>query len=93
MKFNKEDLVELTDCSEGKGFGDFTLMEVVLVDTSRWSIIYEMVFKYKDNYYRSSYSRGATECQDEPPYEYAPEEVECPEVIPVETTVTKWVKK
>ena len=63
-------------------------------DTSRWSIIHEMVFKDKveNKFYSVSYSEGATECQDESPFEYEPADVECDEVVPKEVVVTKYVK-
>lgn len=60
-----------------------------MVDTSRWSIIYEMIFKYNDKFYRTCYSVGATETQDESPWEYE-DEVDCFEVHQVEKTVLVW---
>lgn len=55
-----------------------------IVDTTRWSGIYELVIKVlaTGKYYRSSYSLGLTESQDEEPYEYG--EVLFEEVEPVE---------
>ena len=59
-----------------------------IVGSGRWSIHYERVFKHDDRFWMTTYRRGATECQDESPYEYEPDEVECVEVFPVERTVT-----
>lgn len=85
MKFEKEWLKDLV-------WGDIpkeeaTVVEKELVDTSRWSNIYEIVFKVEDKFYSSSYSVGATEMQDEQPYEYDDDEIECCEVVPVEKTI------
>lgn len=85
MKFNKEDLVELLD---GGSHGDFEEIENNLYDASRWSLIYNLVFKFKDKYYQTEYSVGATESQDESPFEYEPDEIECREVVPTQQTVT-----
>lgn len=55
---------------------------------SRWSIQYEEVFRHDDGkFYKTTYSVGATEMQDECPYEYEGEQVECPEVFPVTKTI------
>lgn len=71
---------------------NFELVHQELVDTSRWSHIYERVYKDLDTgkFWHTSYSTGATECQDEPPYEYEGDEVEFVEVVPVEHTVVKY---
>lgn len=55
---------------------------------SRWSVHYERVFKYEGRFFLTTYSRGATESQDESPYEYDGEQIECVEVFPRETVVT-----
>lgn len=59
-----------------------------IVDTTRWSICYERVFKHDGKFYMTDYSVGATENQDEHPYEYEGDMIECKEVFPVEKTVT-----
>ena len=61
------------------------------VEHTRWSVIYEAVFYHKptDKHYSLSWGVGATESQDERPFEYdepEPEEVELREV-----TEKKWV--
>lgn len=50
-----------------------------IVDTSRWSIIHELIFRHEGKLYRTDYRVGATEQQDESPWEYE-KEVECIEV-------------
>ncbi|ATO52133.1 hypothetical protein BrL25_19035 [Brevibacillus laterosporus DSM 25] len=61
-----------------------------IVDQSRWSIHHDIIFKWIDGkYYSTGYSVGATECQDERPWEYE-NEVECTEVHQVEKMVKVW---
>jgi hypothetical protein len=47
--------------------------------TSRWSEHHYIVFEFDGKFYGTSYSCGATEMQDESPWEYV-EEVECDEL-------------
>jgi len=61
-----------------------------IIDRSRWSVHYEMIFQVGDKFYRSWYRIGATEMQDESPYEYDEDEIECPEVHKVEKVVEVW---
>lgn len=60
---------------------------------SRWSVHHRRVFKVGDAYYSTTYSIGATESQDESPYQYDDEEIECPEVVPVSQMVTTYEAK
>jgi hypothetical protein len=79
MKFKKDELIKLVD-------GDSTelkLIEDKIIDRSRWSIDYELVFEYDGLLYRTYYSMGATEEQDEGPFEFSPEEIECEMVVKV----------
>lgn len=61
-----------------------------VVDNSRWSIQHEIIFEYEGKFYRTSYSVGATEQQDEGPWEYD-DTVECTEVEQKEVLVKQWV--
>ena len=61
-----------------------------IIDTTRWSIVHEIVFEDKGKFYQTAYSEGATECQDERPWEYE-DEIECMEVEWKEVKVKKWV--
>jgi len=83
MKFKKEDLIE-------KMYTDDVIKDDV-VENTRWSIIHEWVFRHEGKFYESTYSCGATESQDESPYEYDDDEIECPEVELREVTVKKWM--
>lgn len=59
---------------------DWVSIEEDIVDTTRWSNIYEGIFQHipSQKYYKMWWSVGATESQDEQPFEYddpAPVEV------------------
>lgn len=90
MKFNKEMLANIAydDCPDG-----FKKVEDNIKETSRWSVHHTMVFKFEGKFYTSHYSVGATEMQDESPYEYDGDGegmVECTEVIQVEVPTKVW---
>jgi len=63
-----------------------------IYDTSRWSNLFSGVFKHlpTDKYYEFCWSQGATECQDEQPFEYE-KEVEPILVEKQIVQVEKWV--
>ena len=61
-----------------------------IVNTTRWSIIHEIVFEDNGKFYMTTYSAGATECQDEIPWEYD-DEIKCTEVELKEVKVKKWI--
>jgi hypothetical protein len=63
-----------------------------ITDTSRWSIHHKIVFEHEGKFYQTHYSEGATEQQDERPWEYE-EEIDCVEVELKEVKVMKWVPK
>lgn len=66
---------------------DFELISKEITDTSRWSIFYENIYKRISDgkFFKTNYSEGATEHQDESPYEY--DDAVFEEVFPVEKTV------
>lgn len=82
MKFKKEDLIDGIDF--GKAPGPTVFHEIT--GNGRWSIHHRRVFEFEGKFYETRYSVGATESQDESPYEYAPDEIECNEVFPVQRT-------
>ena len=61
-----------------------------IVYTTRWSIIHEIVFEDNGKFYMTTYSEGATEIQDERPWEYD-DEIKCIEVELKEVKVKKWI--
>lgn len=91
------DLFRVGDTTESwSEFGDewkgikIKLVQDELVDTSRWSHIHERIYQNLEDgkFYSTSYSTGATECQDETPYEYDGDVIEFIEVKAVEKTIT-----
>lgn len=60
-----------------------------IVDQSRWSVIHELIVQIKDKTYRADYSVGATEQQDESPWQYE-DEIEFVEVQQVEKVIKVW---
>lgn len=84
--FDKEFMFEILDGDEGE------IISNTIVENSRWSISHELIFKYEDVFYRTFYSVGATEMQDESPWEYD-DDVECTEVVPVEKTIIVYEKR
>lgn len=87
-QFAKTDLQELL-CDECE---TLTVIRNEMYDTSRWSIWYDLIFKENetDKLYQTSYSRGATECQDESPWEYDGDMIDCHEVEKYEKTIIEY---
>ena len=84
MKFSNQFMQDLV-------YGDNKETKTIsnnIIDTSRWSVHLEIIFQFKEKFYRSYYSHGATEEQYESPYEYDGDEIEVEEVFPVEKTIT-----
>jgi hypothetical protein len=82
MTFTKEEMLDILD--DGS---DVVLNESV--DKTRWSIIHRLIFKKDGKLYETHYSVGATESQDESPWEYD-KTVDCTEVEPYEKTITEY---
>lgn len=61
-----------------------------IIDNGRWSIIHRCIFQDHGKFYETSYSVGATECQDESPWEYE-DNIESTEVELSEVKVKKWM--
>ena len=89
MEVRKEELQDLTWMSESE---NFKVVQEKFDGDSRWSLHYSQVLKHKktEKFYRTSYSKGATECQDESPYEYEPDTITLKEVFPFKRTVTDY---
>ena len=86
---NREKLILTSEQGRDIVYGDdsnFVTIEDKIVGTRRWSIEYEIVVQRKSDgkYFKDGYSRGATESQDERPYEYS--EPNFTEVFPVTKT-------
>lgn len=85
MKFKKEFLQNL--------LWDDKFFDEELYDTSRWSKHYSAIFIFEGKNYMALYSRGATETQDESPFEFDDDEIECYEAIQVVKTIKTWEQK
>jgi len=61
-----------------------------IIGTSRWSVQHQSVWKDLDSgaFYETTYQVGATECQDEGPYEWEDGPIEFTEVKAVQKTTT-----
>lgn len=78
--FSKEQMLEIL----GGYVGDVVRDEII--DKVRWSLTHELIFALDGKLYRTLYQVGATETQDEGPWEYN-KEVWCTEVERYEKTV------
>jgi hypothetical protein len=79
----------IDDESEG-----YTLVENTLSGKSRWCDVYDLIFQENSSgkFFRGDYRIGATESQDESPWEYQ-KEVNFYEVEPYTVVVTKFKTK
>jgi len=77
MKFKKEYLQNVIQEEEGE------LINIKILDVSRSSANYRAIFRFNGRFYTTEYEAG----DDESPYEFEPDEIECDEVVPVEKTV------
>ncbi len=70
----------------------YVLISDDIVDHQRWSVVHSIIIERKsDNkFFRGWYNVGATESQDESPWEYDAPVFD--EVIPVEKTIIEYVK-
>lgn len=82
VKFSKKYLRNELDLPYGA-------IEDKIIDTSRWSIHHNIIFADNGKFYSTWYSKGATEIQDEEPWEYD-DEIECTEVHIVEKLMKVW---
>lgn len=69
------------------GDSDYKSILEEFMGKSRWSLHYRLVFEKEGKFYETSYSRGATESQDEQPFEYV-DEIKCTRVYPHSETIT-----
>lgn len=88
MKVSKDECEDLIDGKAGQHSGPFEIISNEITNHSRWSVGHTVIVKYKDGkFYRTYYSVGATEYQDEAPWQYE-NEVTFTEMRAVEKTVT-----
>ena len=87
MKIPKEVAQELSWGDKDSEHADFKVALNEIVGHSRWSINYNLVLEKDGKFFQKGYSKGATESQDESPFEYEDEEIDFKEVKPVEKVV------
>ena len=85
IKFKKDFLVNELDLP----YNNDIIQEDNIIETSRWSELHEIVFEYNNKYYKTIYSQGLTEYQDEAPWD-GEEDVDCLEVELKEVLVKQW---
>lgn len=85
LKFSPEDARDIVD---GWRKDEFEIISKDIYGTDRWSLRYVIVVKRLSDgkFFKSFYKVGATELQDEGPYEYDDEAI-FKEVFPVEKTI------
>lgn len=86
--FPKEDLQSVIYSD-----GPLILIEDTISDTSRWKIHHDVIFQDPTDgkYYQTTYSVGATEMQDERPFEFDEDMIVCEEVVKKQVVVEQWV--
>lgn len=61
-----------------------------MVSKDRWTVTHKLIFSHEDKCWLVYYRVGATEYQDEGPFDYDGENIECTEVEPFEKTVVRY---
>jgi hypothetical protein len=85
MQFPKDDLLRLLEDDIPDNYAKISER---VTGTGRWSIRYELIFRHNNQFFRTNYSVGATESQDESPYEYEGDMIDVTEVFAKEKTIT-----
>lgn len=64
-------------------------------EIDRWTVHHTLVFKttIDGRFFVTGYRVGATEYQDERPFEFDPDDIECIEVVPTLTSVVKYLPR
>ena len=86
IKLTREEAADIV-CDD---HNEWIVVEINITGTSRWSIQYEGVFQHgpTGKFYQLCWSVGATEQQDESPFEY--EDPTPVEVEPIQRLVNVW---
>lgn len=70
--------------------GGKNTIEETMVDQTRWSTVFEIIFEYEGKFWKTYYSCGSTEMQNESPWEFE-STVEAIEVEKREVVIEKWL--
>lgn len=91
--FRKKDLQMLL--MDGNMWNKLRVIQDNFSYKSRWSLHHQLIFKdlEDEKIYSTQYARGATEQQDEQPFQYDADEITCVEVIPEEIKTIAYVVK
>jgi hypothetical protein len=86
---------ELASSTVGKSYEGWKVIENEIADHDRWTIQYTLVVQNleTEEFYRTCYSIGATESQDESPFEYDTEGATLLRVYPIKVEVTQYLRK
>lgn len=69
---------------------DYEVIVDEIISTTRWAIVHKLIFKHDGKFWQTTYNVGATEMQDEIPFDYT-EVVKCSQVVPKEIATIKYV--
>ena len=86
VTFARQEMIDMLDGD--KEFG--TIIEDNIIDHRRWSVDHEIIFERGGRFYAAVYSVGATESQDESPWQYDEDMIECTEVHKTTKTIEVW---
>lgn len=82
----QDTIYDLFEGNEEKGY---ECISNEIVDKSRWTVQYELLVKIGEKFYRTFYERGATEYQDNGPWE-CDDKIELIEVEPREVKTIQY---
>ncbi len=74
---------------DGDAENGYFIISNECVDKTRWSVVYDLIVKIGDKFYQTDYQVGATEQQDEGPWENE-EEIVLVEVAPREVKTIQY---
>lgn len=89
--FPKAQLLEML--YEG-GSGDIDAIEETVTGTGRWSVNYRVIFRCRTDgtHWEAYFSKGATEQQDERPWQHDGDNIACNQVVPEKHVITVYEK-
>jgi len=88
FSFSKEFMCEVLD-----GENKTKIIEDKITGNGRWNIFHNLIWQHIDGrVFQCQYSVGATETQEESPWEYE-KEIECTEMVKRLITTEKWIPK
>lgn len=86
VAFARQEMIDMLDGV--KEFG--TIIKDNIIDHRRWSVDHRIIFERDGKFYSTVYSVGATESQDESPWEFDGDMIDCIEVRKTTKTIEVW---